>query len=60
MKLGRCPVCGHRMVLVKRSRCGCGKRHTGVCPLPTVWVVVRAHDCGRGLRPHGSEEMRTA
>lgn len=65
MKLGRCPVCRHRMVLVRLYRCGCKPRHTTVgqvkaCPMAFTRTVVRAHECGRRLTPIGSEEMRTA
>jgi hypothetical protein len=61
VRLGRCPDCRHDMVLVDVHRCGCGLRYTELrhtkiaqkrdCPQPIVVTAVRAHECGRHLRP---------
>lgn len=66
MKLGRCPSCNHRLVLVKVYRCGCGQRHTRIaqrrgCPTPRVELVVRRHPgCEPRLRPLTAEELRAS
>lgn len=63
MKLGRCPVCKHRMVLVRVHRCGCGQGHQKIaqkrdCPTPVTQHVVRTHGCGRRLRPLDSQPLQ--
>jgi uncharacterized protein YbaR (Trm112 family) len=60
MKTGVCPACNHRMVLVHRRACDCPITHRPVwqaCPTPRQRLVVRSHDCGRGLTPRQVQDL---
>lgn len=63
MRIGRCPRCKFRMILVRVARCDCGLghrrilQHPGECPAPYIQLRVRTHTCGRLLQPTEIEGM---